>query len=159
MHRPSRFTLRVHFPDTRTREACAGGIRIPYGSMSAAIAVGKPEEALEAYEKSLAAKPQAADTRILHARLLMVAGKLGEARVEFNLILADDPKNTDALYNLSLVAGLDGHPDEQEALLRQVIAVDAGHPDALAALGDIVLARGDAATAEGYFSKALLRDP
>ena len=93
---------------------------IPYGSMSAAIAVGKPEEALEAYEKSLAAKPQAADTRILHARLLMVAGKLGEARVEFNLILADDPKNTDALYNLSLVAGLDGPPDmrSEEGVVR-----------------------------------------
>ena len=132
---------------------------IPYGSMSAAISVGRPDEALQTYEKALAAKPQSVDTKILHARLLMVAGKLAEARDEFNLILGQDPRNTDALYNLSLVAGLDGHAEEQEALLRQVIAVDAGHPDALAALGSIVMARGDAATAEGYFTLALQRDP
>jgi tetratricopeptide (TPR) repeat protein len=132
---------------------------IPYGSMSAAIAVGKPEQALEEYEKALAARPQGADAKILHARLLMVAGKLPEARDEFNLILGQDPRNTEALYNLSLVAGMEGHGEEQEALLRQVIVVDPGHPDALAALGNLVLAAGDTAAAEGYFAQALQRDP
>jgi tetratricopeptide (TPR) repeat protein len=132
---------------------------VPYGSMSAAIAFGRPEEALQAYEKSLAAQPQSASTRILHARLLMVAGKLPDAREEFNLILAENPRNTEALYNLSLVAGMEGQSDQREAFLRQVMAVDPGHPDALAALGDIVLARGDAAAAGDYYSAALHHDP
>jgi tetratricopeptide (TPR) repeat protein len=132
---------------------------IPYGSMSAAIAVGKPEQALEEYEKALAARPQGADTKILHARLLMVAGKLPEARDEFNLILAQDPRNSDALYDLSLVAGMESRTEEQEALLRQAIVVDPGHAEALAALGNLVLSAGDAAAADGYFALALQRDP
>ena len=71
-----------HPPPTATED--------PYESMSASIAMGKPEDALQSYEKSLAARPQSNATRILHARLLMIAGKLAEAREEFNLVLASD---------------------------------------------------------------------
>ena len=49
----------------------------PYETMSAAIAMGKPEDALRSYEQSLAEHPQSDATRVLHGRLLMIAGKLG----------------------------------------------------------------------------------
>ena len=89
----------------------------------------------------------------------MIAGKLAEAREEFGLVLAEEPRNTDALYNLSLVAGLEGRAEEQEALLRQTVRIDGAHADALAALGQLALAARDTAAAQGFFDRALAKDP
>jgi len=130
----------------------------PYESMSASIAMGNPDAALSSYEKALASKPQSNATRVLHGRLLMIAGKLDEAREEFNLVLAADDRNTDALYNLSLVAGLQDRLDEQESLLHQVVAIDPNYADALAALGDNALGAGDATGAITYYDRALAAD-
>lgn len=132
---------------------------IPFESMSTAIALGRPQEALESYEKARAAKPQSAATRILHARLLMISGRLEDARAEFALVLAAEPRNTDALYNLSVVAGLEGRAKEQETLLLKVVEIDDGHADALAALGERALEKGDDAAAGGLFERALAREP
>ena len=130
----------------------------PYESMSASIAMGNPDAALSIYEKALASKPQSNATRILHGRLLMIAGKLDAAREEFNLVLATDSRNTDALYNLSLVAGLQDRLDEQVSLLHQVVDIDPSYADALAALGDNALATGDTSAATAYYDRALAAD-
>jgi tetratricopeptide (TPR) repeat protein len=146
-------------PERSPAKSAPAAADAPYESMSASLTMGKPEDALHSYEESLAARPQSAVTRVLHARLLMIAGKLAEAREEFNLVIADNPRNTDALYNLSLVDGLDGRSDDQESLLRQVVQIDDGHTDALAALGDLALGRGERAAAGAFFTRALSRDP
>jgi tetratricopeptide (TPR) repeat protein len=146
-------------PERSLAKSVPASVVAPYESMSASLTMGKPEDALRSYEQSLAARPQSAATRVLHARLLMITGKLAEAREEFSLVIADDPRNADALYNLSLVDGLDGHRDDQESLLRQVVQIDAGHPDALAALGDLALSRGEPAIAGAFYARALVRDP
>jgi tetratricopeptide (TPR) repeat protein len=146
-------------PERSPAKSAQADAAVPYASMSASLTMGKPEDALHSYEQSLAARPQSAATRVLHARLLMIAGKLTEAREEFNLVIADDPRDADALYNLSLVEGLDGRGDEQESLLRQVVQIDAGHADALAALGDLALSRGDPSAAGAFYARALTGDP
>lgn len=138
-------------------KAPAAREEIPYESMSTAIALGRPQDALESYENALAAKPQSVATRILHARLLMISGKLADARAEFELVLAAEPRNTDALYNLSVVAGLEGRAKEQETLLLRVVEIDDGHADALAALGERALENGEDAAAGGLFERALAR--
>lgn len=143
-------------PEKRRAEP---SVEFPWESMSASIALGDPSTALEKFEKALADSPQSPATRILHGRLLMIAGKLAEAREELGLVLGEDPRSTDALYNLSLVAGLEGRAEEQEELLGRVVAIDAGHSDALAALGDLALARGDEARGAEWFQKALAGDP
>jgi tetratricopeptide (TPR) repeat protein len=132
---------------------------IPYESMSASIALGRPEDALRSYERALSAAPHSGATRVLHGRLLMIAGKLAESREEFNLVLAEEPRNTDALYNLSLIAGLEGNAAEREAFLKQTVQIDPAHADALAALGQIAFDARDTATAQGYFDRARARDP
>ena len=132
---------------------------IPYDSMTASISLGQPEDALKSYEKALSASPHGSATQVLHARLLMIAGKLAEAREEFNLVLAEEPRNTDALYNLSLLAGLEGRDEERAALLRQTVQIDNTHADALAGLGQIALEARDTAAAQGFFDRALAHDP
>jgi len=126
---------------------------VPYESMHDAIALGQPEDALKSYERALAARPQSSATRVLHGRLLMLAGKLVDARQEFTLVLADEPRNTDALYNLSMVAGLEDRGEEQEVLLRKVVEIEPRHADALAALGRKDLDRGQAAEATDLFQR------
>jgi tetratricopeptide (TPR) repeat protein len=130
----------------------------PYESMAAAIAVGDPEQALSEYDKALKEEPQSRLTRLLHARLLVIAGKLDEAREEFNLLLADDPKDTDALYNISVLEGLSGNKLAQKEFLLKVTNIDPAYSDALAALGDIALEEKDVSAADSYFTKALSSD-
>jgi tetratricopeptide (TPR) repeat protein len=132
---------------------------VPYDRMSAAIELGRPQDALESYEKALAAEPRSTDARILHARLLTLAGKLQEAREELNIVLGQEPRNTDALYNLSVVAELEQRTEERRDLLRQVVEIDAAHADALAGLGELSLHRGDTAAARGFFERALTAEP
>jgi tetratricopeptide (TPR) repeat protein len=132
---------------------------IPYESMRASIALGRPEEALHSYEQSLSSSPHSSATRILHARLLVIAGKLAEAREEFDLVLAEEPRNTDALYNLSVVAGLEGHAAERVTLLQRTVQIDGTRADALAALGQIALETRDTTAAQGFFDRALAHDP
>jgi tetratricopeptide (TPR) repeat protein len=147
-------------PSTRPSKAeAAPAPEIPYEGISAAVALGRPDDALRSYEQALSSAPQSSATRVLHGRLLMIAGKLAEAREEFGLVLAEEPRNTDALYNLSLVAGLEGRAEEQEALLRQTVRIDGAHADALAALGQLALAARDTVSAQGFFDRALARDP
>ncbi len=146
-------------PAETVEKAPAAGEELPFESMSTAIALGRPEEALESYEHARAAKPQSPATRILHARLLMISGRLEDARSELELVLAVEPGNTDALYNLSVLDGLAGRLKEQETLLRKVVAIDDGHPDALAALGEQALENGEDAEAGGLFERALAREP
>jgi tetratricopeptide (TPR) repeat protein len=132
---------------------------VPYESIHDSIALGQPEDALQKYEQALAASPQSSATRVLHARLLMLAGKLAEARQEFTLVLADEPRNTDALYNLSMVAALQDSGEEQESLLSKVVEIDPRHADALAALGRRKLDRRETDAAASLFDRALAVDP
>jgi tetratricopeptide (TPR) repeat protein len=149
-------------PAPAKRAAAAAGApaaEVPYERMSAAIELGRPQDALESYEKALATEPRSTETRILHARLLTLAGKLQEAREELNVVLGQEPRNTDALYNLSLVADLEQRTEERRDLMLKVVEIDANHADALAGLGELSLRRGETAAARGFFERALAADP
>jgi tetratricopeptide (TPR) repeat protein len=144
-------------PGSKTPQAAPP--EIPYESMAASIALGRPQDALRSYEKAVSISPHSRATQILHARLLLIAGKLAEARVELDLVIAAEPRNADALYNLSLIEGLEGHARQREALLRRTVQVDGAYPDALADLGRISLEARDPAAAQELFDRALARDP
>ena len=132
---------------------------LPWESMSASISLGEPGKALEAYENALANRPLAGDSRLLHARLLMTAGRLADAREELALLLAEQPRDGEVLYTLSLLEGLGGDGEKQRALLENVVSLEPGHADALAGLGDLALEREDAPAAVGLFEAALSADP
>jgi tetratricopeptide (TPR) repeat protein len=132
---------------------------IPYESMAASIAVGDPEKALQDYDSAFKEKPRSRQTRVLHARLLMIAGNYDEAREELEILLAEDDEDTDVLYNLSIIEGLQGDQKAQKEYLQKVVDIDPMHADALSALGDLALTDKDVSRASGYFQRALQSDP
>jgi tetratricopeptide (TPR) repeat protein len=142
----------------RAPEKVAAEAEIPYQSMAASLATGNPDKALQDYEAAVKSRPQARETRLLHARLLILAGKLEEAREELDLLIGEDARDAGALYNLSVLEGLRGNRKAQKELLLRTVEADPVHADALAALGDLALEAKDPASAHEYFSRALGRD-
>ncbi len=131
---------------------------VPYESVAAYLAVGDPQAALDRYDASQKEKPKSRETRILHARLLMITGKLDEAREEFNLLLSEDASDAAVLYGLSIIEGLESNRKAQKELLERTIAADPGHADALSALGDLCLEDKEYDKAKKYFDQALKID-
>jgi tetratricopeptide (TPR) repeat protein len=132
---------------------------LPWESMSAFIALGEPGQALEAYEDAVTRQPDSPATKLLHARLLMLAGRLDDAREELSLLVAASPGDAEVLFNLSLVEGLAGRTAERKAALERVIAADPGHAGAHAALGDLALEAGDETAAAASYERALAKEP
>ncbi len=132
---------------------------VPYESIAASIAVGNRQAALDEYNKALKEGPQSRLTRLLHARLLLVAGKLDEAREELAILLAEDAGDTGVLYSLSVLEGLKGDKKSQKEFLLKAVAADPNHVDALSALGDLALEQKERAAAGSYFDRALQQDP
>jgi tetratricopeptide (TPR) repeat protein len=133
--------------------------RLPYESIAASIAIGNPQAALEAYEAAVKSRPQARETRILHARLLVLAGKLTEAQEELELLLADHGRDARVLYNLAVVEGLKADRRKQKRLLEAAVEADGAYVDAVAALGDIALEEGQDEKAGEHFERVLRIDP
>jgi len=133
--------------------------QVPWESMSASISLGDPGKALAAYESTLSGEQLTRDSRLLHARLLMTAGRLADAREELVLLVAEQPGDAEVLYNLALLEGLEGNAERRRELLEKVVSLAPNHADAHAGLGDLALEREDAAAAGRFFEAALGADP
>ena len=127
--------------------------------MSAFIALGDPASALAAYERPFPDSRAGRDTRVLHARLLLIAGRLAEAREELAVLLAEEPSDPEVLYQLSVLEGLEGNRDARKELLQKVVSVEPGRADALASLGDLALEEKDSEAADSFYRDALAADP
>lgn len=144
--------------DTARTETARSAPEVPYESIGTAIALGDPQKALDEYQAATKEKPQDAATRLLHARLLLVAGRLAEAREELDLLLSEDAGNADVLFALSLLSALEGGRDGRKAALEKAVAADPKHAEALSALGSMALEAEDALQAGAYFRRALEAD-
>jgi tetratricopeptide (TPR) repeat protein len=127
--------------------------------MSALIALGDPGAALAQYERALAADPGGRAPRLLHAKLLMMAGRLEEAREELALLLGESSGEAETLFQLAVLEGLEGNGAGQAEALAKVVEVQPTHAEALAGLGDLALARGDDEEAGLLYGRALASDP
>ncbi|MBA7566506.1 hypothetical protein ES708_08197 [subsurface metagenome] len=112
---------------------------LPYTSISFYISVGDPEKALSEYEQASVKEPESEETRLLYSRLLLLAGRLEEAQAELDKLVAANPQNTEALFNLSLIEGIRGNRAAQKEFLQKLIGIDNEHAQARASLGEICL--------------------
>ncbi len=131
---------------------------LPYASISFYISVGDPEKALSEYEQASAKEPESRETRLLYSRLLLLAGRLDEAQAELNELVAVDPQNTDALFNLSLIEGIRGNVAAQKGFLQELIGIEKEHAHAQASIGEIILIGENYPQAREYFGYVLTVD-
>jgi tetratricopeptide (TPR) repeat protein len=84
------------------------------------------KQAIELLQEFLARNPRAREARMACARLLVGDNRYAEAQAQFEVVIAQDPDNLDALYAAGIVA-LEGPPPHTVArdyLLRYVKAVE-----------------------------------
>jgi len=107
------------------------------------------QEALSIYPEYLAARND------LGAQFLKLK-QIDEAEKHFEIVLARDPKNFNAKFNMGLVEVERHNYTEAIALLNQAMAIDSTRPVARLWIGIAKLELGDLETAESELTRALI---
>jgi tetratricopeptide (TPR) repeat protein len=115
---------------------------------------GEYAQAAELAEQHLHTNPKAAPARVLLGRAELAQGRLPQAFTQLKTVLAEDPKNVDALYYLSIVAR---ELSQQEYQRLFDMAPDSDRVHQL--LGEAALAAENKSEAETEFVKALQANP
>lgn len=153
--------LTVLFGCTGTSGAANGPLNLPeerLETISKYLALGDAENAIAAYEKAAKDAPETVETKILHARLLLLAFRLDEAAEEIDIVLQSDPDNVDALYAKSLLYSINEDTKNQKAMLEKITALDSAYSEALASLGALYFQEKNYPQAEALFLKAVATD-
>ena len=95
--------------------------------------------------------PQAFQIALQHHQ----AGRLQEAEALYRQILAAQPKHSDALHLLGVIAHQVGRPDAAVGLIREAIAIDPNNPFAHCNLGEAQRASGQHEEAMACYRRAL----
>lgn len=131
----------------------------PYESISASMAAGDPEAAVQKFEEAYTENPDSTETRLLYSSLLITTGQAAKAEETLRELLAIEPDNTDALYNLALVKGMQNDRESQRKLLNRVIDLDPDHSQAHATLGEMLLEDRKLDQARREFEQSIAGDP
>jgi tetratricopeptide (TPR) repeat protein len=130
-----------------------------YAGIREAMEAGNAELAITEFEKVSAQLPDDIGTKILYTSLLVAVGKTEEGRMKLVEILEEQPGNIDALYNLSLVEGMEGHYEDQISLLNKIISKIPDDPRLYAEMGGIYLNNDQVDPAKEAFESSLILDP
>jgi tetratricopeptide (TPR) repeat protein len=119
--------------------------------------LGRPREALEAFDTALAIAP---DTRLHFGRALALEdlSELDSARAAFEQVVALDPAHSEALSRLALLVLQRGNVSAARDLAARALAIDPRDAAARIALTSAALEQKDMTTAELQVS-ALVQDP
>lgn len=124
------------------------------GKATDAFYRGEYALAAELAEQQLRVNPKAVPARVLLARVELAQGKLPQAFTQLKTALAQEPKNVDALYYLSIVAR---ELSQQEYQRLFAMAPDSDRVHQL--LGEAALAAENKSEAETEFLSALKANP
>ncbi len=97
--------------------------------------------------------------RFRRALELLREYKFLEARQLLELLLHDEPDNSDVLYNLGMLCTDMDERDRAIELLRRCLELDPARTNAYVALGFALSCRGEVAAAKANFAKALELEP
>lgn len=119
--------------------------------------LGRPREALEAFDTALAIAP---DARLYFGRAMALEdlSELDFARAAFEQVVRLNPAQSEALSRLALLAIQRGDASAARGLATRALAIDPRDPTARIALANAALEQKDMATAERQVS-ALVQDP
>jgi tetratricopeptide (TPR) repeat protein len=120
-----------------------GGQRIPRLEGDLALRAGRARDAVAAYQRALAAKPNDAE---VHARLAVAQAADGDgagAERSLRRAIELEPAATSALLNLGLLLAQTGRPAEALGHLRELLAIDPRNVTANREVGAILAAQGE----------------
>lgn len=116
-------------------------------------ALGKLESARQEVNAALAADPKALTARLAHTRLLALERKVPEALTQADTLAKDFPSTLSVLMlRAELLAFMGGGAEAVKAAYEQVLAVDAKHLGALAALAQLAVQARDWPAAEAQLA-------
>ncbi|MDE2109513.1 MAG: tetratricopeptide repeat protein [Alphaproteobacteria bacterium] len=131
----------------------------PYAQGLKLSAQGRHAQAIEQFERALAADPN--DSRTLFA-LGNTARALGMGRPAeefYRRVLALEPERLEALVNLANLLRTQGQFEATEALLKPALARNPEAPELWLTLGSAYREMGDAAQAKAHYREAVARRP
>lgn len=117
------------------------------------LEVSAPEEARDAYRRSLELDPHHADAHVNLGRLLLETGRAGDAEAHYRAVLGDDPGHTTALFNLGIALEDQRRPQDAIKAYEQAILADRRLADAYFNLARLYEQAGKRAAALRNLSK------
>ncbi len=143
-------TLEEPVPDAAPAER-----RDAYDRVSSYIASGQPEDALQEYEDLSTGDTS---SRILLARMMLLAGRREDSRRELGRILTEDPENPEGLFTLALLEEISGNSEQARQIAEQVLKGDESHTEALTLRGRLLFQSESYVLALADFHQALATD-
>ena len=121
--------------------------------------IGKLDEAIEAYKKSILLKPDFALAHYNLGSTLQELGRLDEAEASYTKAITLKPNHAEAHYNLGNMLKELGRLDEAEASYKQAIVFKPDYPEAHSNLGNMLQEIDRLGEAEASYTKALALKP
>ena len=121
--------------------------------------LGRFNEAVEAYRKSIALNSQCVDTHVNLAQVLILQGEYTQAETCIMQALALDPNMPEAYNSLGVVKQYQGELLAAQAALVQAIELNPENADAFSNLASVLQDQGQITVAENCFKKASSLDP
>ncbi|MBV9929278.1 MAG: tetratricopeptide repeat protein [Acidobacteria bacterium] len=137
-------------------QAVPTAARKEYGLGLKAVGKGDFRQAAQHFEGALNVYPEYLAARNDLGAQYLKLKRIDEAEKQFQMVLARDPKNFNAVFNLGLVRVERHDYAGAIAQINQAIALDAGRPVARLWLGFALFESGDVAAAERELTKALV---
>jgi protein O-mannosyl-transferase len=128
------------------------------GLADANFAMGRSDEAVQLLQRALVIDPQHSAAMFALGRIAQLRGDDATAEKYFTQALSIQPRY-DMLFQLASVEMHRNEVDKAEAAVRQALAMKSNGAGAHAALGAILLAKGDRPAAAAEFQEELRIDP
>ncbi|MGB2621805.1 MAG: tetratricopeptide repeat protein [Candidatus Acidiferrum sp.] len=112
---------------------------------------GKRDAALAAMQRAAAVNPASLALRESYARSLIEAGRIADAKIEFQKILARWPKNADALVDSGMLAHRLGHDEEAVEDWQRAVDADPGQSNAQLYLAQALDQQGELQAAARHY--------
>jgi protein O-GlcNAc transferase len=123
------------------------------------IAMGKPDRALDTFERALAIEPMYLEALYNRAKLLTDAGRLEEALASYDRCLAVMPQFADALHNRGTVLTNLRRYEEALASFDKCLAITPEAPDTLCIRGNLLASLGRLDEALASFDRCISAAP
>jgi len=120
---------------------------------------GKPQEAIEHYQRALAIAPGMYFARNNLASLYLQNQRFGEAEAEFKSVIAENPADANAYFNLANVYLLTDRLNETKDSIEQGLKRQPQSAFGEFLMGSVLIKSGNAHEAEERFRIALNNDP